>query len=919
MDYETTSEIREALLSSCLINTHGCLTHNSKCDSKSFYTGKSSDWMMCNLDTSSSSAQNVEEEVMRLEALKSYKILDSEREQCFERITGLAARIFNAPIALVSFVDLGRQWFMSNRGLGDTRETPRSLAFCAHAILSKQDMLIVPNATEDPRFAENPLVTSSPHIRFYAGAPLLSPGNYKLGTLCIIDTIPRPEGLSLSDKQTLRELAALVVDSLVARKRERDVLDKDTGRIIAGTAHDLLTPLQGIQLNLSLLNDDDKLNIDDHQRDLIQSSLKCSDFMSRICHQSIQSFKGNFTDTNVESSCVGDNSNSENIESASSSQLSSGNMQEQGVVHLPKLFDNLRKIIQNFPKKVPLTINVSDDTPHFIKSDDLSIFRAALNLVSWACEVTEVGSIEVKVYVDQKGKSDSGQEHYRKLVFRCEDTAPTIGVEAYNALLRPVRKKSIKRLSCESISESTHKEEELSLSFYSTRVNVNRLNGDCGYSIRESSSTEDQCQGNVFWFSIPICDMDLPGPDRDLSNSAKKLEISREVDANQSPKQNSSTKRQSDQPCEQPSTSREDSCSSECKRMKNEDKVMKAEGEVMTALNVNKKIETGDSFTPKSSKAQVIQVERSKRTKRILVIDDSLTIRKAIDRAFTRLGFEVSQAENGMKGLKEMKLSLYDLVLCDFLMPVMDGLDCVKQYREWERKNRSWFKLYIIGISAHATSDDAKQGLRVGMNQFFSKPITLKSLKDLSSSKAIINATSILDKKYEETLDAHYREAQIISQFRDIENFIVDDMSLSSSSQVEQSTHLVCLLCEKSRKLVPLIESKGWRVCVAETGDDILRILKLRKWDIVFVDESMTNLSGMSCMVRFRKWESTNRIIHQNNVYYVSESFKNCDKEHKMCPDGFDGCLVKPFHFPQVSEILDQIADSRDTYNLTQI
>ena len=217
------------------------------------------DWMLTNFNQETSNTQTLDEELNRLQVLKSYLILDSEREANFERLTALAARMFNVPIALVSLVDLGRQWFMSNRGLGDVRETPRNLAFCAHAIISKEDLLIVPDATKDSRFKDNPLVTGPPHIRFYGGAPLLCPEGYKLGTLCLIDSKVRPEGLSLDDRQTLRELAALVVDAMVERRREKMSVLQDKSQIIATTAHDLLTPLSGIEMSMSLLMEDEQL------------------------------------------------------------------------------------------------------------------------------------------------------------------------------------------------------------------------------------------------------------------------------------------------------------------------------------------------------------------------------------------------------------------------------------------------------------------------------------------------------------------------------------------------------------------------------------------------------------------------------------------------------------------------------------
>lgn len=133
------------------------------------------DWVLPKHDPETTEPQSMREELLRLQALKNYLILDADREDAFERLTGLAARFYRVPIALISLVDLGRQWFLSNRGLGVVRETPRKHAFCAHAILNKHNILIVPDATQDFRFKDNPLVTGPPNIRFYAGAVCGSP------------------------------------------------------------------------------------------------------------------------------------------------------------------------------------------------------------------------------------------------------------------------------------------------------------------------------------------------------------------------------------------------------------------------------------------------------------------------------------------------------------------------------------------------------------------------------------------------------------------------------------------------------------------------------------------------------------------------------------------------------------------------
>jgi len=125
----------------------------------------------------------------RLDALNSYAVLDTPPEPAFDRVTRSAASLFDVPIAVVSLVDRDRQWFKSCVGL-DASETPRGTAFCAHAIM-RDSVMVVPDASADPRFADNPLVTGPPGIKFYAGAPLVTAEGFRLGTLCIIDTKPR--------------------------------------------------------------------------------------------------------------------------------------------------------------------------------------------------------------------------------------------------------------------------------------------------------------------------------------------------------------------------------------------------------------------------------------------------------------------------------------------------------------------------------------------------------------------------------------------------------------------------------------------------------------------------------------------------------------------------------------------------------
>lgn len=149
-------------------------------------------------------------EAARLQALKRTALLDSAPEERFDKITRLAQSIFDMPIALVTLVDAERQWYKSNQGL-DTAQGPRDEAFCAHVILDS-DTMIVPDAVLDPRFAEHPAVLGSPDVRFYAGHPVRSPDGHNLGTLCVIDHVPRQ--FSDQDAQQLRDLAALVEEQI---------------------------------------------------------------------------------------------------------------------------------------------------------------------------------------------------------------------------------------------------------------------------------------------------------------------------------------------------------------------------------------------------------------------------------------------------------------------------------------------------------------------------------------------------------------------------------------------------------------------------------------------------------------------------------------------------------------------------------
>jgi GAF domain-containing protein len=165
------------------------------------------------------SASLPKKEIQRLKILWEYDVLDTVPEEVFDDLTELAARICEAPIALISLIDEKRQWFKSRVGLS-TRETSRNVSFCAHAI-RQEGLFIIPDITKDRRFAHNPLVTSDPKIRFYAGVPLITPDGHALGTLCVIDKVPRE--LRPEQQQALSILARHVMSQLELRRHVREL------------------------------------------------------------------------------------------------------------------------------------------------------------------------------------------------------------------------------------------------------------------------------------------------------------------------------------------------------------------------------------------------------------------------------------------------------------------------------------------------------------------------------------------------------------------------------------------------------------------------------------------------------------------------------------------------------------------------
>jgi signal transduction histidine kinase len=223
----------------------------------------------------------------RLEALRRYDLLDTPAEQAYDDLTQLASFICGTPISMVSLVDQHRQWFKSRVGI-TAQETARDVAFCAYAIM-QDEVFVVCDAVADSRFAKNPLVTVDPHIRFYAGAPLVTADGYALGTLCVMDRVPRT--LSESQHDALQALSRQAVAQMELRRHVHDLteayrrlqtLDQLKSEFVSTVSHELRTPLTSIRGGLQLVLDtpDGVANPDD--RELLTRALANAERLMRL-------------------------------------------------------------------------------------------------------------------------------------------------------------------------------------------------------------------------------------------------------------------------------------------------------------------------------------------------------------------------------------------------------------------------------------------------------------------------------------------------------------------------------------------------------------------------------------------------------------------------------------------------------------
>ena len=315
--------------------------------------------------------------------------------------------------------------------------------------------------------------------------------------------------------------------------------------------------------------------------------------------------------------------------------------------------------------------------------------------------------------------------------------------------------------------------------------------------------------------------------------------------------------------------------------------------------------EDGMSLPSSDTLTSILDSKGRSNRKTALVIDDSTVVRKVLARALSQLGYETCQAVNGMEGLKQMQSSKFDLVLCDFLMPVMDGMDCVREYRKWEGCHRPGYRQYIVGMSAHASGNDVHRGLSIGMNAYRPKPVSFEDLRLLQGEG------------FEELVDAVKEQDNYTASGTSSPSLTAGMMHARSESRcilsLAPQVERVCLIATSDEKVAELVKAaardQGWHAITARNGEEALNLMKKRNWGAVLLDSDTAELSGLSCVSRFRVWEKQNRVHRQKNVHLLTSGLTSCTRLHGylselQLPMGVDAALGKPVLKEEVKQAL---------------
>lgn len=796
-------------------------------------------------------------------------------------------------------------------------EIPRQISFCNYTMLVKNDddVFVIPDTLEDDRFSGNFFVTTALFLRFYAGVPLVSPEGCRLGTFCILDLKPRPDGMSDSEKESLRDLAKIAVDYLVSR-REQNMGEKRVefaSQMLARAANDLRTPLHGVQLSLAMMQENfytndlpvtmtpDKVSnsfgqensVSYAQKDCLDTARACTNMIGDICNtlrpqeDDAPALGGNCQVTLLLEEPNSNRSSSKSQEFATTtnneatlrrdrsdsicSTLSDSKSSLASICDVRKLMKSLISMVEYIPKQVPVLLKVDKSVPHHVLAEQLPIFRATLNLLSLSCDRAVTGNIEFVVRTRMEDNFNSSNALY----FECIDYGPPFELCDLDD-----NTDSTDSNNCDDVLGGKTSQNVLLQNFEKPTLSsinaiVRSLGGGIGYTslLEDKRGQMDREVSTIptmlnirpttkFWFKIPLL-----FPEYSFDNSAVNIDNDPAIDKK-----------------EQTDTSQLAAGSSE---------LNETQPRTSTVLN-------SDKTCNESNEPSMRTIPKG----RALIIDDSVIIRKTLTRALSGLGYSCTVAEDGLVGLKHLQSSTYDVVLCDFLMPVMDGLDCVREYRQWEQSNRQNFRQYFVGMSAHGNTRDGEKAKRLGMDRFEPKPISLQTLHDIAN-------------------EVHYRKlsdadaACGTDEYNEGLEQPSDKLYQTDSAKGEEFTCLIGA-CQRTLKEIGQIAiDAGHFPMLVDNIYDLVQKMKSRNWSVVMIDELLVQSNRADVLQEFRDWESLFRFHRQKEVYLITQfNVDACDNHSKstasiLLPSGVDDVVEYPGDSDKILHIFQAAKEGR--------
>ena len=694
-------------------------------------------------------------EARRLQALRQYAVLDTEPEEAFDELTQLAASICQVPIALVSLVDAQRQWFKSKVGL-NAQQTCRDVAFCAHAILQDQ-ILIVEDALKDERFATNPLVTSDPHIRFYAGVPLITRNGLALGTLCVIDYKPR----SLSDEQCkalqtiahqvltqleLRASLKILKGVLAERRRMEEAAQKAReaaeaanrakSEFLAMMSHEIRTPMNAVIGMTELLVETE---LTEKQRDFVKTIRSSGSALLTIIND-ILDF----------------------------SKIESGKLQlEQHPFNLRDCIEESLDLLASeaAQKGLELVHLIDPSTPDTIVGDSNRLRQILVNLLCNAVKFTHSGEVTLSVRarkLDVENALEAGERY--ELLFAVKDTGIGIPTESLNRLFQPFSQVDasrdrnyggtglglvISQRLCQMMGGQIWVDTEVgkgsTFSFTvvtqgvksavpaELKVTQPQLAGkrllivddnvtcgqmlvqqgrDWGMLMRVAQSGPEALallhQGEPF--DLILLDRQMPGMD----GLALAAEIRKQPYHQKLPLVMLTS-------IGQPETS-EKSVIANFAAFLNKPIKQSHLYKVLIQVLVGQPV----PVSPVSERPELINLRLAQHLPlRILLAEDNVVNQKVGLLLLQRLGYRADVVSNGLEVLEALRRQPYDVVLMDVQMPQLDGLAATQRIcQEWSPPQRP----RLIALTANAMQGDREMCLSAGMNDYISKPLRLQEL-----------------------------------------------------------------------------------------------------------------------------------------------------------------------------------------------